>query len=239
MFPPPLATPAILSFLSLNHAIHGASWFFGLPSTSSLSMSTSLSIPNQESCEWDGEWERCQSLGRPQLDSVLTPSFRPGSIEGLWEGIFTVNSDFYPPLALTPELLSDNGVFYLPFPVYRVHRIRRAALRRTTADLDELSCGAASSDVEAPRIPPGVIRSLTSGPGARIAGTASGTITCWQRFAVVFSQRYSCKRGRHWTPRTRAREDKRPSLPTVRSAPKSGSVPGTVHSRHHYYRRGL
>ena len=87
MISPPLATPAILSFLSLNTVVHGATRFPG-----SIPL-TALPTVSYASREWDGEWERCHSLSRSVLDSTLTQSFRPGSIEGMWEGMFTVNSD--------------------------------------------------------------------------------------------------------------------------------------------------
>lgn len=90
MYLPPLATPAILSFLSLNRAIHGAT---RLPGTGPLTLTPVVAASSYGSLEWDGEWERCRSLGRPRLDSTPTRSFRLGSIEGMWEGIFTVNSE--------------------------------------------------------------------------------------------------------------------------------------------------
>ncbi|KAJ7827891.1 hypothetical protein B0H14DRAFT_3719942, partial [Mycena olivaceomarginata] len=75
---PPLATPAILSFLTLVNL------------KAKLIDLSHLEIPMKaESNEWEYELGRCLSLSRPEFDNGLTESFRPGSIEGTWEGIFT------------------------------------------------------------------------------------------------------------------------------------------------------
>ncbi|KAF7369815.1 hypothetical protein MVEN_00314200 [Mycena venus] len=77
---PPLATPAILSFLTLVNL-----------KAKLIDLSQShLDIPlKAESNEWEYELGRCLSLSRPEFDNGLTESFRPGSVEGTWEGIFT------------------------------------------------------------------------------------------------------------------------------------------------------
>jgi hypothetical protein len=88
--PPPLSVPAILSFLTLNNSTHiviggGAANAQVFPASS---------LPElRHSFEWECEWERCRSLGRTNLNAVLTHSFKPGSIEGMWEGIFTVKTN--------------------------------------------------------------------------------------------------------------------------------------------------
>jgi len=81
---PPLATPAILSFLSLTDifATEGPRHSNSLPPY----------LPRgnlPRSVEFDCEWGRCLSLGQEEFDPILTDSFRPGSIEGVWEGLFT------------------------------------------------------------------------------------------------------------------------------------------------------
>ncbi|KAJ6578800.1 hypothetical protein DFH09DRAFT_347906 [Mycena vulgaris] len=76
---PPLATPAILSFLTLVN-------LKSKPIDFSLPLETPI---KPESNEWEYELGRCLSLSRPELDRGLTESFRPGSVEGTWEGIFT------------------------------------------------------------------------------------------------------------------------------------------------------
>ncbi|KAJ7092487.1 hypothetical protein B0H15DRAFT_175936 [Mycena belliarum] len=77
---PPLATPAILAFLTL---VNLKSRLFELSSPP-------LEIPTSaEGNEWEYELGRCLSLSRPEFDTGLSESFRPGSVEGTWEGIFT------------------------------------------------------------------------------------------------------------------------------------------------------
>ncbi|KAF9555742.1 hypothetical protein CPC08DRAFT_820884 [Agrocybe pediades] len=72
--PPPLATPAILSFLTLVNSARS------IPLTPS-----DAPLPDQPYREWDSEWARC--FVKPKRD--ITECFRPGSIEGIWEGFFT------------------------------------------------------------------------------------------------------------------------------------------------------
>ncbi|KAF9037364.1 hypothetical protein BDZ89DRAFT_982639 [Hymenopellis radicata] len=81
---PSMASPAILSFLSLIDRVE---------------MSTTASDPrprrnwgeklSSSSAKWDCEWHRCVNLGRGLLKKTLTSAFTPGSIEGVWEGTFT------------------------------------------------------------------------------------------------------------------------------------------------------
>lgn len=91
--PPPLATPAILSFLALVNKRR------------SIPLPPSESLSPQAPDEWTSEWGRC--FAKPKRD--ITECFRPGrlvislqaarnqlkqpfnSIEGVWEGFFTVN----------------------------------------------------------------------------------------------------------------------------------------------------
>ncbi|KAF9484156.1 hypothetical protein BDN70DRAFT_826067 [Pholiota conissans] len=72
--PPPLATPAILSFLSLINKKRS----IPLPPCDAV-------LPEYPFQEWDSEWGRC--LSKPRKD--FSNCFRPGSIEGVWEGFFT------------------------------------------------------------------------------------------------------------------------------------------------------
>uniref|UniRef100_A0A8H8CFX1 Uncharacterized protein n=1 Tax=Psilocybe cubensis TaxID=181762 RepID=A0A8H8CFX1_PSICU len=72
MIPPPLAAPAILSFLAL------------------VNKRRSIPLPPSDSAtqsfhEWDSEWGRCFSKSKRDI----TDCFEPGSIEGVWEGFFT------------------------------------------------------------------------------------------------------------------------------------------------------
>jgi hypothetical protein len=64
---PPLATPAILSFLTLVNL------------KAKLIDLSHLDIPMKaQSNEWEYELGRCLSLSRPEFDNGLTESFRPG-----------------------------------------------------------------------------------------------------------------------------------------------------------------
>ncbi|PPQ80352.1 hypothetical protein CVT25_003635 [Psilocybe cyanescens] len=74
MVPPPLAAPAILSFLALVNKRRS----IPLPPSDA-------PLPNQPFQEWDSEWGRCFTKSK----RAITDCFRPGSIEGVWEGFFT------------------------------------------------------------------------------------------------------------------------------------------------------
>ncbi|KAH0579994.1 hypothetical protein J132_09360 [Termitomyces sp. J132] len=81
--PPPLATPAILSFLTLvNELTEGVGYTTPVPPSHPSSL-------QQEKLEWECEWQRCVIVGQGDFDNILTDAFRPGSIEGVWEGLFT------------------------------------------------------------------------------------------------------------------------------------------------------
>ncbi|KAL4065502.1 hypothetical protein V8B97DRAFT_1875285 [Scleroderma yunnanense] len=75
---PTLAPAAILVYLSLairsNSVRH-------LPPLSSLSSNA------RRSEDWDADWQRCINLA--QSGAVSMPAYIPGSIEGVWEGLFT------------------------------------------------------------------------------------------------------------------------------------------------------
>jgi hypothetical protein len=45
------------------------------------------------SSEWDCEWERCKRLAGNDAPTPVGPSgtFKPGTMEGFWEGLFTVS----------------------------------------------------------------------------------------------------------------------------------------------------
>ncbi|KAF7307869.1 hypothetical protein MKEN_01147400 [Mycena kentingensis (nom. inval.)] len=80
---PPLATPAILSFLTLVNL-----------KTRAFDFAAHMDLPlkpdsDNGAHEWEFELGRCLSLSRPEFGSMLTESFRSGSVQGTWEGIFT------------------------------------------------------------------------------------------------------------------------------------------------------
>ncbi|KAF7968301.1 hypothetical protein HWV62_30989 [Athelia sp. TMB] len=80
--PPPMAAPAILSFLTLTRKLSGRPGAFDTSGSTTSPLSKHLH-------EWEAEWERCCSLGQPRFRNLLTGSFIPGSIQGVWDGIFT------------------------------------------------------------------------------------------------------------------------------------------------------
>ncbi|KAF8628574.1 hypothetical protein AX17_005970 [Amanita inopinata Kibby_2008] len=81
--PPPLATPAILSFLTLVNTLAEDSAY-----PTPLAPSTYPPIRNN-SLEWECEWGRCVNAGKRLRNEASLISFKPGSIDGVWEGFFT------------------------------------------------------------------------------------------------------------------------------------------------------
>ncbi|KAJ8073012.1 hypothetical protein PM082_019880 [Marasmius tenuissimus] len=82
--PPPLAVPAILSFITLVSQLQDETDY----STPFTTLETSA--PKRfGSMEWEREWGRCHSLGQQSSDKFVADSFTPGSLEGVWEGLFT------------------------------------------------------------------------------------------------------------------------------------------------------
>lgn len=81
-----MAAPAILSFLSLMSAFLGVR----------RGVYKGPRIPNgfpsspDQSVEWETNWQRCINLAKSTLTSQFSGSFVPGSLQGVWEGIFTV-----------------------------------------------------------------------------------------------------------------------------------------------------
>ncbi|KAI0772434.1 hypothetical protein BD413DRAFT_545404 [Trametes elegans] len=89
MAPPAPAPPAILAYLTLANKL-SVSWdtihYMKPPSTTPPSLSPSVC-----SAEWEGEWMRGLHLAdtsRP-LGAAVSGAFIPGSLEGVWEGLFT------------------------------------------------------------------------------------------------------------------------------------------------------
>ncbi|KAG6889688.1 hypothetical protein C0995_015436 [Termitomyces sp. Mi166 len=74
LVPPPLATPAILSFLTLlNKLTEGVGYTTPMPPSHPSSF-------RQEKLEWECEWQRCVILGQGDFDNILTYAFQPGSL---------------------------------------------------------------------------------------------------------------------------------------------------------------
>ncbi|EIW76650.1 hypothetical protein CONPUDRAFT_139394 [Coniophora puteana RWD-64-598 SS2] len=83
--PPPLTSPAILSYLTLaiqyssdREVMHRAPH---TPSKLSASVNSSL--------EWEADWYRCSSLGQADYSRAHCGAYVPGCMEGIWEGLFT------------------------------------------------------------------------------------------------------------------------------------------------------
>ncbi|TCD67735.1 hypothetical protein EIP91_011977 [Steccherinum ochraceum] len=86
---PAPAAPAILSYLTLANKL-SVSWE-SINYMKPLAPTVASSITLKSSREWDGEWARTLSVGDPLLlmGNTLTEAFKPGSLEGVWEGLFT------------------------------------------------------------------------------------------------------------------------------------------------------
>ncbi|CAK5271512.1 unnamed protein product [Mycena citricolor] len=81
---PPVGAPTILSFLSIVNLKTKFVDFSAPPYASTAETAAGPAGPR-----WASELARCLSISRPQLDTQLQAAFRPGSIDGTWEGIFT------------------------------------------------------------------------------------------------------------------------------------------------------
>ncbi|ETW80016.1 hypothetical protein HETIRDRAFT_453021 [Heterobasidion irregulare TC 32-1] len=98
--PPPLAAPAILAYLALapNHRPHAPRTLL-TPHASPLPPSA-ISADLPMSAEWDSEWHRCLALAGAPPDAAADAdpparAFKLGSLEGVWEGLFTAGyTDF-------------------------------------------------------------------------------------------------------------------------------------------------
>jgi hypothetical protein len=105
--PPPLAPPAILSFLVLaNKHAENADFSNARPSSSTFVI---------ESNDWENEWERCLSLGQTAFEKSLSGAFTPGSIQGVWEGMFTVRINLFSSLEFNASVFFTQ---YTEFTVY-------------------------------------------------------------------------------------------------------------------------
>ncbi|KAM5532530.1 hypothetical protein V8D89_013817 [Ganoderma adspersum] len=89
MAPPAPAPPAILAYLTLANKL-SVSWdtihYMKPPSATPPCLA-----PNTSSREWDAEWMRAFHLAdtNKPLGAAFSGAFIPGSLEGVWEGLFT------------------------------------------------------------------------------------------------------------------------------------------------------
>jgi hypothetical protein len=69
----------------------------------------------RSAAEWEADWARILSLANPKsiMSDRPSQSFTPGSLEGVWEGIFTVRFFFF----LNVFSLVCRG-YLLPSPIY-------------------------------------------------------------------------------------------------------------------------
>ncbi|OAX40984.1 hypothetical protein K503DRAFT_736551 [Rhizopogon vinicolor AM-OR11-026] len=83
--PPTMAAPAILSYFSLMAVFLGRTrgTYKGPRPPHDFPFS-----PDQ-SFEWDTDWQRCINLAKSALTSQYSGSYMPGSLQGVWEGVFT------------------------------------------------------------------------------------------------------------------------------------------------------
>ncbi|KAI0791033.1 hypothetical protein C8Q75DRAFT_86094 [Abortiporus biennis] len=89
MVAPAPAAPAILSYLTLANAL--AVSFESLNYIKPLAPTVLSSVTTKSSAEWDGEWNRALSVGNSDivLGNTLSQAFKPGCLDGVWEGLFT------------------------------------------------------------------------------------------------------------------------------------------------------
>lgn len=89
--PPTLAPAAILTFLTLALGIlvpAQANHAGGL----SIQPPASLSLTMRRSDDWDTDWYRCINLGQSNRCGAFSGAYVLGSLEGIWEGVFTVST---------------------------------------------------------------------------------------------------------------------------------------------------
>lgn len=90
MTPPSPAPPAILAYLTLANKL-SVSWdtihYMKPPTATPPSLA-----PGASSAEWHAEWTRGLHLAdtTKPLGAAFSGAFVPGSLEGTWEGLFTV-----------------------------------------------------------------------------------------------------------------------------------------------------
>lgn len=111
--PPTLSPAAILIFLTLAlrvlvspRADHAGGH--------SLQFPASILSATRRSEDWDTEWYRCISLGQSDRCRAFSKAYIPGSMDGVWEGVFTVSMRI--PLCLTNQ--SHFSFQYTEFNAY-------------------------------------------------------------------------------------------------------------------------
>lgn len=124
MVAPAPAPPAILAYLTLANKL-SVSWdavhYMKPPSATPPCLA-----PITSSREWDAEWMRAFHLADTSkaLGATFSGAFIPGSLEGVWEGLFTVRH-------LRPDHSYERDTHARSLAVHRVYSIRGPPLRRT------------------------------------------------------------------------------------------------------------
>lgn len=134
--PPPLTAPAVLSYLSL--APRPSTGLDALKPMSPL-VPSSVGPQVRMSSEWDCEWERCKRLAGNDAPTPVSPTgtFKPGTMEGFWEGLFTVS-----PLRFTSPVFVEHRLHVNSYPlgkthiVHRIHGIRGITVRRSSTNTE-------------------------------------------------------------------------------------------------------
>jgi len=111
--------PAILSFLMLVNKPQ-----YIMPTLDFAKWSSTFTF-SWQGVDWVNEWKRCLGLGQTCFHEYLSGAFTPGSIQGVWEGTFTVRSRIYF-LYITWSQLPA---------VHRIHYVCCTLGRSTSADI--------------------------------------------------------------------------------------------------------
>ncbi|KAG1740669.1 hypothetical protein EDB19DRAFT_1708301 [Suillus lakei] len=83
--PPTMAIPAILSYLSLVGPLLGPTRVvYKGPHTPN-----SFTFSLNQSFEWEADWQRCMNLAKNPLAGQFPGAYIVGSLQGVWEGVFT------------------------------------------------------------------------------------------------------------------------------------------------------
>ncbi|KAG2039047.1 hypothetical protein BDR03DRAFT_952673 [Suillus americanus] len=83
--PPTMAIPAILSYLSLVGPLLGPTRVVYKGPHTPNNFPSSLN----QSLEWEADWQRCMNLAENPLASQFSGAYKVGSLQGVWEGVFT------------------------------------------------------------------------------------------------------------------------------------------------------
>ena len=155
--PPPASTPGILAFLTIVNRL------VNRPGYTLSDNGIGPSLPTFYGGEWDADWSR--SIDRPisthasicdvyqprrfaqpspgASSSLLTPR---ASIEGVWQGLFTVS------LRTQTHQFLDALIYHLQSTVHRIHVVRASPCRRAAQHPSAQHRRPAPANLETPRI---------------------------------------------------------------------------------------